>query len=148
MVADKRVQISVPENVEEGLPAISLAFHRVTSADIEEEVDSDITKTFDEPVSQPSNDGGFTINISALEARNLTEFKDLKKILKRLKTETGAISVYETVKHKDGNFEAEYHCSGVSLTSNKVSYDAEDLTARELSFNAESMREIVDGEEI
>ena len=32
--------------------------------------------------------------------------------------------------------------------SNEVSYDSEDLTARDLSFNAEAMREIVDGDEI
>jgi hypothetical protein len=64
------------------------------------------------------------------------------------KTETGAISVFETIKHKDGNFEVENHLTGVSLTSNKVDYSAEDLTARDLSFNAEANREIVANEEI
>ena len=139
-MADKRVQIGVGD--------LSLAFLRVTEASISEELDSDITKTFDEPVSVPSNEGGFEVEISALEARNKDDFITLKRILKRMKTETGTISIYETVKHRDGNFEVENHLSGVMITSNEVSYDAEDLTARDLSFNAEACREIVDGEEI
>ena len=139
-MADKRVQIGVGD--------LQLGLLRVTTVDVEENLDSDITKTFDEPVSTPSNDGGFKIDISMLEARSLSDFKTLKKILKRLKSETGTLSVFETVKHKEGNFENENHFSGISLTSNKVKYDAESLTARDVSFNAESMREIVDGEEI
>ena len=139
-MADKRVQIGVGD--------LTLAFLRVTEASISEELDSDIVKTFDEPVSVPSNDGGYTIDISALEARNRDDFITLKRILKRMKTETGNLSIYETVKHRDGNFEVENHLSGVTLTSNEVSYDAEDLTARDVSFNAEAMREIVDNEEI
>ena len=139
-MADKRVQIGVGD--------LTLAFLRVTEASISEELDSDIVKTFDGPVSVPSNDGGYTIDISALEARNREDFITLKRILKRMKTETGTLSIYETVKHRDGNFEVENHLSGVTLTSNEVSYDAEDLTARDVSFNAEAMREIVDNEEI
>lgn len=139
-MADKRVQIGVGD--------LTLAFLRVTEASISEELDSDIVKTFDEPVSVPSNDGGYTIDISALEARNRDDFITLKRILKRMKTETGNLSIYETIKHRDGNFEVENHLSGVTLTSNEVSYDAEDLTARDVSFNAEAMREIVDNEEI
>ena len=139
-MADKRVQI--------GVGNLSLSFLRVTKVEAEENLDSDLVKTFDEPVSVPSSDGGYKIDISSLEARSLADFKTLKKILKRLKTETGTLSVYETIKHKEGNFESENHFGGVSLTSNKVTYDAEDLTARDLSFNAESMREIVDNEEI
>ena len=62
-----------------------------------------------------------------------------------MKSTPGNISVYETVKHRDGNFEVENHLGGVSLTSNEVTYNAEDLTARSLSFNAESCREVIDG---
>lgn len=148
MVADKRVQISVPENTSEGLPALTLAFLRVTEASIEENLDSDIVKTFDEPVTVPSNDGGYSISISALEARSKEDFITLKRILKRMKTETGNLSIYETIKHRDGNFESENHLTGVSLTSNEVKYDAEDLTARDVEFNAEACRELVDNEEI
>ena len=139
-MADKRVQIGVGD--------LKLALLRVTEVKVSEEIDSDLVKTFDEPVSVPSSEGGFTIDVSALEARSLTDFKKLKKIIKRLKTETGTLSVYETIKHKEGNFEMENHFSGVSLSSNEVTFNAEDLTARDLSFNAESMREIVDNEEI
>lgn len=137
MVADKRVQISCD--------GLQLEFKRVTEVKISEELDSDIVKTFDEPVSVPSSDGGFTVDIDALEARNVDEFFTLKTILKRMKTTSGNISVYETVKHRDGNFEAENHLGGVTLTSNEVTYNAEDLTARSLSFNAESNREVIDG---
>ena len=136
-MADKRVQISCD--------GLQLEFKRVTEVKISEELDSDIVKTFDEPVSVPSSDGGFTVDIEALEARNVDEFFTLKTILKRMKTTAGNISVYETVKHRDGNFEAENHLGGVTLTSNEVTYDAEDLTARSLSFNAESNREVING---
>lgn len=139
-MADKRVQI--------GVGGLNLPVLRVTEVKVSEEIDSDLVKTFDEPVSVPSSEGGFTIDVSALEARSLTDFKTLKKIIKKLKTETGTLSVYEVIKHKEGNFEMENHFSGVSLSSNEVTFNAEDLTARDLSFNAESMREIVDNEEI
>lgn len=139
-MADKRVQIGVGD--------LKLALLRVTEVKVSEEIDSDLVKTFDEPVSVPSSEGGFTIDVSTLEARSLTDFKTLKKIIKRLKTETGTLSVYELIKHKEGNFEIENHFSGVSLSSNEVTFNAEDLTARDLSFKAESMREIVDNEEI
>lgn len=139
-MADKRVQIGVGD--------LQLGVLRVTKVDVDEQFDSDITKTFDEPVSSPSNDGGFKIDMSAIEARSLNDFKMLKRIIKRMKTEDGTLSLYETVKHKEGDFEQENHFSGVRVTGNKVSFDAENLTARDLSFNAETMREIVDNEEI
>lgn len=145
-MADKRIQIGVPENVNEGLPAINLQILRVTEASVSEELDSDVVKTFDEPVSVPSNDGGYTLDMSALEARDVNDFINLKKILKRLKTETGSLAIYETIKYKDGQvFETEYQFTGISLTSNEVKYDAEDLTARDVSFNATAMTEIVEG---
>ncbi len=139
-MADKRVQI--------GIDDYSLSLLRVTEVKVSEEIDSDIVKTFDEPVSVPSSNGGFTIDIDALEARSITDFVTLKRILNAMKTGTGNISVYETVKHKEGNFEVENHFTGVSLSSNEVTYNAEDLTARSVSFNAEGHTEIVDGEEI
>jgi hypothetical protein len=37
---------------------------------------------------------------------------------------------------------------GVTLSSNEVTYDAEDLTARELSFNAETLTEYIGDDEI
>ncbi len=139
-MADKTVIISVDD--------LELTFRRVTEVKISEELDSEVVKTFDEPVSVPSSDGGYTVDISALEARNIDEFKTLKKILKRMKTEQGNITVSENIKHKTGNFNDENYLSGVTLTSNEVTYDAEDLTARSLSFTAEALKELVDGEEI
>ena len=140
MAADKRVRITAGK--------LKLNMLYVTSADVDEKLDSDIVKTFDEPVTAPSSEGGFTINLSALEARSLADYKKLKQILKALKTTKGSLSIFETVRHKKGNFEVENHFSDVSLTSNKIKYDAENLTARDLSFNAATMREVVDGQEI
>ena len=139
-MADKTVIISVAD--------LELTFTRVTEVKISEELDSDIVKTFDEPVSVPSSDGGYTVDISALEARSVEEFKTLKKILKKMKTQSGNLTVKENIKHKTGNFDDENYLSGVTLTSNEVTYNAEDLTARELSFNAESLSEVIAGEEI
>ena len=140
-MADKTVIISVED--------LQLTFKRVTEASISEELDAEIIKTFDEPVSVPSSDGGYTVDISALEARTVDDFKTLKKILNKLKTQTGNLTINELV-HVRGepDFLAENYLSGVRLTSNEVKFDAEDLTARDLSFAAEALREVVDGEEI
>jgi len=127
----------------------TLTFHRVTEVKISEELDSDIVKTFDDPVTVPSSDGGYTVDISALEAQTVGEFKTLKQILKKLKTDSGTITVSEVIKVKsDKPFTNTNVLSGVTLTSNEVTYDAEDLTARELSFNAESMTEYIGDDEI
>ena len=140
MAGNKTVIISCKE--------LSLKFLGVTEAKISEELDSDKVKTFDDPVMVPSSDGGYTVDISALEARNVEDFITLKKILKLMKTEEGEITISENVKHKSGSFLTENYLTGVTLSSNEVTYDAEDLTARELSFNALGLREVVDGTEI
>lgn len=140
MAATKTVIISCGDK--------QLTFRRVTEAKISEELDSDTVKTFDEAVTVPSSDGGYSIDISALEARDPTEFFDLKVILKRMKTIKGSITISETHKHTGGDVLNENYLSGVLLSSNEVSFDAEDLTARELSFNAESLRELVNGQEV
>ena len=139
-MADKTVIISVAN--------LELTFKRVTEVKISEELDSDIVKTFDEPVTVPSSDGGYTVDISALEARNVDEFKTLKKILKKLKSESGNITVKENIKHKTGNFTDERHYGGVMLSSNEVTVSAEDLTARDLSFSASSCQEIINDEAV
>ena len=128
----------------------TLTFHRVTEAKISEELDSDIVKTFDDPVTVPSSNGGYTIDISALEAQSVKEFKMLKQILKMLKTNPGSITISEEFKVKgDKNpFTNTNVLTGVTLTSNEVTYDAEDLTARELSFNAETLTEYINNDEI
>jgi hypothetical protein len=51
--------------------------------------------------------------------------------------------VYEDIKHKTGNFTTERHYGGVMLSSNEVTVNAEDLTARDLSFSASTCKEII-----
>ena len=134
-MADKRVTIQAG--------GFSLNMVRVTEVKESEEIDSDITKTFDEPVPVTSSEGGYTIDVSTLEARNVNEFIILKRIIKALKTESGELSVFEDIKHKTGNFTDEMHYGGVMLSSNEVTVSAEDLTARDLSFTASSCKEII-----
>ena len=140
MAAEKRIQI--------GVGKLKLKLLRATEANVSEENDSEIIKTFDEPVTAPSSDAGYTIDISMLEARSLADYKKLKQILKQLKTTTGTLSIYETVRHKKGDFEVENHFTGVTLKSNKIKYSADSLSARDLSLSAETLREVVAGEEI
>lgn len=146
-MAAKTVIISViTEDTKENL---TLKFLRVTEAKISEELDSDVVKTFDEPVTVPSSDGGYTVDISALEARSVEDFILLKRILKNLKTTPGSITISETVKYSpDQIFDDVNFLSGVTLSSNEVTYNAEDLTARDLSFKAKNLEETVNGEVI
>ena len=140
-MADKTVII--------GVDGKELTFKRVTEVKISEELDSDIVKTFDEPVSVPSSDGGYKVDISALEARTVDDFFTLKQILKRMKTNAGDLTIKEIVKVRGENdFDDVNYLHGVTLTSNEVTYDAEDLTARDLSFNAEQLVETVNGNEV
>ena len=144
MAGEKTVVISVTD---EKKVTKKLTFTRVTEAKINQELDSNIVKTFDEPVSVPSSDGGYKVDISALEARTVEDFFTLKQILLKMKDTPGNITISETVKVKgEDAFEDANYLGGVMLTNNEVTYDAEDLTARELSFNAETCEEKVNGE--
>lgn len=141
MAGEKTVIISVDGK--------ELTVKHVTEAKISEELDSDIVKTFDEPVTVPSTDGGFTIDIDALEVRTVDDFFLLKQILRRMRTEEGDISITETFKIKGQQpFDNVHALSGVLLTSNEVTYNAEDLTARSLSFSAKSYEEYVNGQPV
>ena len=144
MATEKFVSIGV--GTEEAGDHISIDLARVTEVKESEEIDSDMVKTFDEAVPVPSSDGGFTIDISALEAQELNKFINLKKILKRMKSEAGTLQVIENVKHKQGNFTTKRNYSNVLLSSNEVTLSAEDLTARDLSFNAGSCKEYINDE--
>lgn len=143
-MADKRVTIEATyKGTKYSLPLV-----RVTEVKESEEIDSDMVATFDEAVPVPSTEAGYTIDISTLEARNVDEFIKLKRIIKGLKSDTGSLSVFETIKHKEGNFEVERHYNNVNLSSNEVTLSAEDLTARDLSFNAGECVEKVNNTEI
>ena len=126
----------------------SLDLARVTEVKESEEIDSDVVKCFDGAVPVPSSDGGYSIDISTLEARDLNEFITLKRILKGLKTNPGTLSVYEDIKQSTGDFTTERHYQQVLISSNEVTLSAEDLTARDLSFTAGDCIEKVAGTEI
>jgi hypothetical protein len=120
----------------------------VTETKISEEIDSDLIKTWDDPVPVPSSDGGFTIDVSLLVTRNVEEFITLKRIIKRMKKIEGTISIMEIHRRKDGDVTEEQHYSGCMLSSNESTINAEDLTARDLSFKSKSLVEKINGIEI
>lgn len=119
-----------------------------TEVKVSEEIDSDLVKTFDEPVPVPSSDGGYTVSIETLETRQVDKFIALKKAIKNMKTKEGEISVYETHERKEGDVKQELHFGGCLLSSNEVTFNAEDLTARSLEFKAKSLREVVNETDI
>jgi len=139
-MADKRITLQCGD--------YKLQLLRATEVKDKEEIDSDVKKTFDEPITTPSSDGGYTIDVSIIEARSVDDFITLKKILKMMKSEEGEVSIFEDVKHREGNFTDEKHFTGVKLSSNEGTMSAEDLTAREISFIAQSLMEYVNGVEI
>lgn len=139
-MADKRITLQCGE--------YKLQLLRATEVKDKEEMDSDVVKTFDEPITTPSSDGGYTIDVSMIEARSVDDYITLKKILKLIKTEEGEVSVFEDIKHKEGNFTDEKHFTGVKLSSNEGTMNAEDLTARDVSFIAQALTEYVNGTEI
>lgn len=141
MVATKFVSISCGDLALEELKS-------VTEVKVSEEIDSDLVKTFDEPVPVPASEGGYSLDVSLLVTRDVNEFVTLKRIIKAMKTTEGNIQVKETHKRKNGDVTELNDFSGVLLSSNEVTYNAEDLTARDLSFKAKSVIEKVNGIEI
>lgn len=120
----------------------------VTEVKVSEEIDSDLVKTFDDPVPVPASDGGYTLDVSLLVTRDVDEFITLKRIIKAMKKSEGNIQVKEIHKRKNGDVTEVSDFSGVLLSSNEATYNAEDLTARDLSFKAKSVIEKINGTEI
>jgi hypothetical protein len=120
----------------------------VTEVKVSEEIDSDLIKTWDDPIPVPASDGGFTIDVSVIVTRNVEDFITLKKLIKEMKKREGTISIMETHARKDGDVVEEQHYGGCLLSSNKSTINAEDLTARDLSFKAKSQVEKINGVEI
>lgn len=120
----------------------------VTETKVSEEIDSDLVKTFDDPVPVPASDGGFTIDVSVIATRNVEDFITFKKMIKEMKKREGTISIMEIHRRKDGDVTEEQHYSGCLLSSNESTINAEDLTARDLSFKAKSQVEKINGVEI
>lgn len=127
---------------------LNLEIKSTTEVKVSEEIDSDLVKTFDDPVPVPSSDGGYTVSVNTLETRIADNFIALKRIIKAMKTKEGEISVFETHKRKEGDVNQELHLGGCLLSSNEVTFDAEDLTARDLEFKAKTCREVVNGQDI
>ena len=115
----------------------------VTEVKVSEEIDSDLVKTFDDPVPVPASDGGYTVDIELLATRFVDDFITLRKILRDMKTIEGTIQVKEIHKRKDGDVTERNEFSGVLLSSNEVTFNAEDLTARSLSFKAKTVNEYI-----
>ena len=120
----------------------------VTEVKISEEIDSDLVKTFDDPVPVPASDGGYSIDVSLLATRSVSDFITLRKIIKRMKTIEGTLQVREIHQRNDGDVTEVNDFSGVLLSSNEVTFNADDLTARDLSFKAKRVIEKVNNEEI
>ena len=120
----------------------------VTETKVSEEIDSDLIKTFDDPIPVPASEGGFTIDVSVIVTRNVEDFITLKKIILAMKKREGTISIMEIHRRKDGDVTEEQHFSGCLLSSNESTINAEDLTARDLSFKAKSQVEKINGVEI
>jgi hypothetical protein len=120
----------------------------VTKTKVSEEIDSDLIKTFDDPIPVPASDGGYTIDIDVLETRNVEDFITLEKLLLAMKKTEGTISITETHMRTDGNVKVEEHHSGCLLASNEAELSPEDLTAKSLSFKSKSRVKKINGTEI
>lgn len=147
-MADKTVSIGVidPENDEN----LSLTFKHVTKVDCNEELDGDSTDTFDGPVVRGTENPGFTIDISQLDLEAadsnqsaMERYALLKKILRIMRNTKGTLTVSEVSYPKgEAAFKVTEIYNDVLLTSNKHSISPKDLTARDLSFKAESLNEL------
>ena len=129
---------------------LNLNLTSTTEVKVSEEIDSDLVKTFDEPVAVPSSEGGYTVSVETLETRTVKDFITLRKLIKRMKTREGAITVTETHERKGDEVDVtqKNFFNGCLLSSNEVTFNAEDLTARSLEFKAKTLREEVNGETI
>lgn len=129
---------------------LNLNLSSTTEVKVSEEIDSDLVKTFDEPVAVPSSDGGYTVSVEILETRTVADFITLRKLIKRMKTKEGEITVTEIHERKgdEADVTQKNFFSGCLLSSNEVTFNAEDLTARSLEFKAKKVREEINGETI
>lgn len=136
-MADKTVSIGVNNDKN-----LKLTFKHVTEVKVTEELEADSVKTFDGPVSRGQDNPPYTIDVSKLDLDTMANYVLFKKIIRALRTNYGTISVSEVVRPKgEGNYRITSHYNNILVSSNEYTIDAEDLTARELSFVAESCTE-------
>lgn len=126
---------------------ISVEVPRITEVKVSRELDGgDPTPIINgEPVSVPTSDKGFTIDISTIYADSVDQYVKLAQVLKGLEENKGTLSVFEEIKTKEGTIEDEKNCHGVLISSNEYTLNAEDLSASELTFTAEKAEHKVNG---
>lgn len=147
-MADKTVSIGVTDPSDN--TELLLTFKHVTKAECEEDLDSDNIDTFDGPVGRGTENPGYKIDISQLDleapdsgmsARE--RYILLKRILKIMRNNKGTITISEmSYPRGEAPFRVTETYNDVLLSSNKHTVDPKDLTARDLSFNAESRTDV------
>ena len=144
-MADKTVSIKVNNN-----PKLKMTFKHVTEVKPKEELDSDSVDTFDGSVSRGTEHPKYTIDISKLDVETadntmsaMARYALLKKILKALRNNQGTLTISEKVYPKgEGAFRVTEHYNNIFLASNDHTLSPKDLTARDLSFKAESRTDV------
>lgn len=143
--ADKTVSISVNDQ-----PELKMTFRHVTEVKPKEELDSENTDTFDGPVGRGTEHPGYTIDVSKLDMDRaegglsaMDRYALFKKILVALRNNKGTLSISEIVRPKgEGAFEVTEIYNNIGLSSNEHTLNPKDLTARDLSFTAESRTDV------
>lgn len=127
--------------------AISVEVPRITEVKVNRERDGgDPTPIINgDPVSVPTSDKGYEIEISTIYADSIEQYIKLAQVLKGFETNKGTLSVFETLETKEGTITDEKNCHGVLITKNEYTLNAEDLSASELTFTAEKAEHKVNG---
>lgn len=144
-MADKTVSIEVNDR-----PDLKMTFRHVTEVKPKEELDSENTDTFDGPVGRGTENPAYTIDISKLDIDQADEglsamdrYKLCKDILKALRNNKGTLTISEIMYPKgEGAFQVTEHYNNVLLSSNEHTINPKDLTARDLTFTAESRTDV------
>lgn len=144
-MADKTVSIEVNDH-----PELKMTFRHVTEVKPKEELDSENTDTFDGPVGRGTENPGYTIDISKLDLEKaegglsaMERYALMKRILVALRNNKGTLYVSEVFRPKgEGPFEAAEIYNNIMLASNEHALNPKDLTARDLSFTAETRTDV------
>lgn len=126
---------------------ISVEVPRITEVKVTRKLDGgDPTPIINgDPVSVPTSDKGYEIGIETIYADSIDQYIKLAQVLKAMEKNKGTLSVFETLKTKEGTIEDERNCHGVLINSNEYTLNAEDLSASSLTFTAEKSEHKVNG---
>lgn len=127
--------------------AISVEVPRITEVKVSRELDGgDPTPIINgDPVSVPTSDKGYEIEISTIYADSIDQYIKLAQVLKALEQNKGTLSVFERITTKEGTIDDEKNCHGVLISESEYTLNAEDLSASELTFTAEKCEHKVNG---